>query len=287
MENDNEIGAFALYNWQLPNMPILLSVPHAGRDYPPELLANLRVSPRDLMRLEDRYADRLVQSAIAAGASVIIAQKARGWIDLNRAEDDIDYSMISNAGSNKQHLPSSKARGGLGLIPRRLMGCGELWRRPLNIESVQNRIDAVHRPYHYAIAEQLKALQTQFGAAILLDIHSMPPLLASDDPPQIIVGDRYGKSASSRYSELILSYVGNAGIKSALNHPYAGDYILRHHANVAQNIHAIQIEIDRSLYLDDALLEPSPGVSTMAALLSKITLMLSDDLLEQYRVAAE
>ena len=274
-----KVAAFALYHCDTPRIPVLLSVPHAGRDYPPELLANLRVPPAEVLRLEDRYADRLVRPAIAAGYPAIVAQCARAWIDLNRADNDIDTGMVSGADDALNASPSSKARGGLGLFPRRLQTTGELWRNPMVPAEVEQRINNVHRPYHRAIAETLSAMRARFGAAILLDVHSMPPIpvVAPDGPPRIVVGDRFGGSAASVYAELVLSRAQAQGMRATLNTPYSGDYILKKHGNPARGIHALQLEIDRTLYLDSDLREPILAMKSVAGFIQSVV----SDLVEQ------
>jgi N-formylglutamate amidohydrolase len=286
---------FTLVNAETPSVPILLSVPHAGRDYPNELLKNLRVPAADLQRLEDRYADRLVQPAIAAGIPVIIAHKPRAWIDLNRAEDDLDTQMLTGANKPVGIVPSAKTRGGLGLIPRRLASSGELWRAPLNYAAVEARIIADHRPFHQQVASTLAAIYARFGIAILLDVHSMPPIPVPrsgawpiQDPPQIVVGDRFGSSAASIYAELILGHITDLGLRGALNSPYSGDHILRTHGRPQDNIHALQLEIDRSLYLDSRLREPSGQIAMIAKLVHDVAMLLSEQALgSRFSQAAE
>lgn len=274
------VEAFTLYNCDAPAIPVLLSVPHAGRDYPPELLANLRVSPAELLRLEDRYADRLIQPAIVAGCPAIVAHRARAWIDLNRAETDIDTGMLSGSDQIADAVPSGKARGGLGLFPRRLQACGELWRQPMGRADVEQRIERAHRPYHRAVAEILSVMRARFGVAILLDVHSMPPIPAgagSDTPPRIVIGDRFGRSAASVYAELVAGRAQALGLTAALNAPYSGDYILQRHGDPGRDVHALQLEVDRSLYLDSDLREPSAGLKTLAGFVQAVV----SDLAEQ------
>jgi N-formylglutamate amidohydrolase len=275
--------AFTIYNADVPAVPLLLSVSHAGRDYPPELLSNLRVPPADLVRLEDRYADRLVQPAIAADIPAIVAHRARAWIDLNRAESDIDPQMIAGSGKSNTPILSAKTRGGLGLIPRRLLQSGELWRKPLEQAEVDRRIETAHRPFHDSIRQILQAMHARFGIAILLDVHSMPPLptrlganLPADAPAKIVVGDRFGRSASSIYAELIMAHARGADMNVALNNPYPGDFILQTHGRPQLNIHALQLEVDRALYLDSELREPSLGLTTTARMVHSIADVLID-----------
>ncbi len=275
-------AAFTLYHCDAPATPVLLSVPHAGRDYPPELLANLRVLPSELLRLEDRYADRLIQPATTAGFPAIVAHRARAWVDLNRAETDIDAGMVSASDKALEAAPSSKARGGLGLFPRRLQACGELWRQPMRLADVEQRIEQVHRPYHRAVAEVLSAMRARFGVAILLDVHSMPPIpvgAAPDAPPRIVVGDRFGRSAGSIYAELVLGRAQAQGMKAVLNAPYSGDYILQTHGDPARGVHALQLEVDRSLYLDSDLREPVAGLKALARFVHVVVSDLADQAL--------
>jgi N-formylglutamate amidohydrolase len=282
---------FTVYHTDTLRSPVLLSVPHAGRDYPPALLENLRVSPAELLRLEDRYADRLVQPAIAAGCSAIVAHRARAWVDLNRAEDDIDSGMFTGAIGDEEAAPSSKARGGLGLFPRRLQACGELWKHPMLWEDAQQRIAGAHLPYHQSIAAILSAMHAKFGVAILLDVHSMPPLpivAVAQATPRIVVGDRFGRSSSTVYAELILGRAKQAGLAAALNAPYSGDYVLRRHGDPMRGIHAVQLEVDRGLYLDSNLREPGNGLKITAQFVQNVVSDLIDQgLAHSFAEAAE
>jgi N-formylglutamate amidohydrolase len=275
---------FTVHNADALAWPVLLSVPHAGRDYPAELVANLRVPAADLLRLEDRYADRLVQPAISAGFACLIAHSPRAWIDLNRAEDDIDLGMFTPFEPPLIANPSAKTRGGLGLVPRRLQGCGELWRHPWSGDDVRSRIAQVHRLFHEAVARTLAAMRERFGIAILLDVHSMPPIppraLAARDVstiPQIVVGDRFGRSAAAIFSELLLSHIRRERLDGALNNPYPGDFILSRHGQPQRGVHALQLEVDRSLYLDSALRDPGQGLVATAQLVQDIASLLADE----------
>jgi N-formylglutamate amidohydrolase len=186
--------------------------------------------------------------------------------------------------------PGAKQRGGLGLIPRRLSGAGDIWRTRIPIAEVNDRIEDFHRPYHGQIEQILSRMYDKFGVAILLDLHSMPPLNLQmmGKPPQIVVGDLFGRSAHARFSESLLERIKMHGFKGALNNPYSGDYILRRHSNLAYNIHAMQLEIDRTLYLDDILREPSPGLFTIASMVAEMAQMLAAEALgNQTLMAAE
>ena len=210
-----------------------------------------------------------------------MAHRARAWIDLNRDEQDIDTEMVQGALRSDYPAPGIKQRGGLGLIPRRLLGEGELWKRQFTLGEVEHRILSFHRPYHEAVADVLEQMRQQFGVAILLDLHSMPPIRGGTSlpAPQFVIGDRFGKSAASRYAELLMARLRAQGFNAALNHPYAGAYILRRHARPGSNIHAIQLEVDRSLYLDSDLRYPGVGFDRINALISNLVSALVDEAL--------
>jgi N-formylglutamate amidohydrolase len=281
---------FSVHNISVPQFPVLLSVPHAGREYPPEIFDNLRLPPSDLLRLEDRYADLLARKAVLEGFPTIIAHKARAWIDLNRDEVDIDVAMVEGLQLDNRPTPGAKQRGGLGLIPRRLSGAGEIWKRPIAAEDLQHRITRYHRPYHAQIAAILSAMRERFGVAILLDLHSMPPLAKTleQSGTGFVIGDRFGRSAAGRFSDVIMAQLRLHGHKTALNHPYSGEYILRRHGDGGRNIHALQLEVDRALYLDDLLREPGQGVEGIRKIVTGLLYTLSDEALgERTLLAAE
>ncbi|MEP3224929.1 MAG: N-formylglutamate amidohydrolase [Parasphingorhabdus sp.] len=287
MHNLSEDGPFTHHNTAPLDFPLLISVPHAGRVYPRELLDNLAVPVAHLLRLEDRYADRLASAAIAAGFPAIIAHHPRAWVDLNRNPTELDADMINGLTQSQLPAPSRKVRGGLGLIPSRLHGTGNLWRKKWQWDAVRDRIDQCHEPYHHSIAEIMERLRAKFGCALLLDIHSMPPPNPDPDGTDIVVGDRFGRSAGSRYSERCMSFLDLSGFKTRLNHPYAGGYILERHSHVERDMHAIQLEVNRDCYLDSAMREPSALLPDIANLVLKLAQHLVDHANSQFLLAAE
>ncbi len=273
-----DIPGFVVHNADEPALPVLLSVPHAGRDYPDSVFANLRLPPSSLLRLEDRYADLLARDSIASGVPAIIAHRARAWIDLNRDERDIDVEMVSGLDRRDYPAPGAKQRGGLGLIPRRLSGEGDIWKRPFEAAEVEARISGYHRPYHACVSETLSRMRDKFGVAILLDLHSMPPIagIGQEVSPRFVIGDRFGKSAAGVYAHLLSAQIKHRGFAVALNHPYSGDHMLRHHQSVRHNVHALQLEVDRSLYLDQCLREPGNGLAAISRMVESLLYALAD-----------
>jgi len=258
---------FISYACQHLQVPILLASPHSGRNYPAEILNNLRIPVEHLLRLEDRYCDILVRSAAAQNIPTIIAKTPRTIIDLNRAEDEIDADMIRELDWSDVAHPSAKTRGGLGLIPRKINKLGEIWKSPISKADLYDRIDKIHKPYHDYIAAIMQKMKQKFGMAILLDIHSMPPLtkpLANGKIAQWVIGDRFGASADNIYSDLITAYLQGHGFDIALNIPYSGDFILERHSKPSKQCYALQIEISRDLYLDYEHREPNVNVEKIA-----------------------
>ena len=276
--------AFRLIAPAPSSIPVLIAVPHAGRAYAPALLGALRNPALAAARLEDRLADRLGEAVAAqTGAALLIADAPRAMIDLNRAPEDIDWGKIQGgAGPARAGRPGSgRARSGLGLVPRRLPGEGELWKHPLARAELEARIAGIHQPYHRCLADTLARLQARWGAALLLDLHSMPPLpgrplSASHDLPQhtagmatarVVLGDRFGTSCAGSLVASAFAGLAGANMPSAHNRPYAGGYGLERHGAPTRGIHALQVEIDRSCYLDSRLMEVGPGFDAMCALL--------------------
>lgn len=265
---------FDLIGHTPPASPVVLSVPHAGRDYPLVLRDALRVPFAALAALEDRYIDHVALAA--RGVETAVVQRvARAWIDLNRAEHDRDPRLDDGAPAG--HL-SAKVRSGLGLVPRRTTAAGELWRRRLGADEVAARIALAHRPYHAALAQALAAARAQFGVAVLLDVHSMPPI--ANSRARIVIGDRFGRSADGRFVARAEAAVAEAGLEQALNAPYAGGHILERHADPRGQVHAIQLEIDRSLYLDQRLDQPGRGFAPVVALVRSIIDVLADEAID-------
>ena len=270
--------------------PVLVTVPHAGRNYPLELLAMARVDASALMPLEDRYADRLAHAVSAAGHDVMQMEMARAWIDLNRAEDELDPTLIGAGRDALATRMTVKVRGGLGLIPSRLAGVGALWKTPLVADDVMARIESAHRPWHRQIAARLAEIQARFGQALLIDLHSMPPVLSWRQPgpvPRIVIGDRYGQSAGGGLVMALEDEVRATGLPVSRNHPYPGGYTLDRHGQPSRGIHAVQIEVDRSLYLDKACLEPGAGLATTQQLIVRLVERAVSHLALDWPLAAE
>lgn len=285
-EAGGESPAFGYFGPADPQWPVLISVPHAGRHYPDSVLARSAVPLATLARLEDRHADALVMGLEEQGYGIVCARVARAVIDLNRDPRDIDRRMIAALPHGQALIETAKSRGGLGLFPRSLPRIGGLWRAPMPWAEAHARIEAIHAPYHAELERRLRMIRAVHGQALLLDVHSMPPLepdrFAGALRPDVVIGDRFGASAASRFAEVAREVVLRHGLKAAVNHPYPGTYIAERHGKPAAGRHVVQIEISRDLYLDAALREPGAGLNALRAML----LDLAESLREEINRAA-
>lgn len=245
--------------------PLVMASPHSGREYPPAFLAASRLSLAQLRRAEDPYVDELLDGV--AGVPVLRARFGRAWLDLNRDADELDPAMFEGRLQDARPLAfrtTDRVSSGLGVLPR-VAGQGlDIYRRRLTTAEAEARLRAVHAPWHSRIAELLARAHDRHGHAILVDCHSMPQP-GGMLPAQIVLGDRYGTSASPMLMALIERHFTDAGWRVARNAPYAGGHTTAFHGNVAAGIHAVQIEIDRSLYVDAQRLQRNSGFDSVAA----------------------
>ncbi|AKM09658.1 N-formylglutamate amidohydrolase [Croceicoccus naphthovorans] len=258
--------------------PVLIAVPHAGRAYPPAVLDRMRSADLSCQRLEDRFVDHVAREAAAlVKAPLLVAHAPRAMIDLNREPTDLDPSMFRADEAERAALRRKMPRGGtlgsrslrgLGLFPRRLPGVGEVWRHPMEPSEAERRIAGIHAPYHDALGRTLEAMQRLWGEVLLLDLHSMPDLPARQGmpPARHVLGDRFGASCDRELIDTALDAMVRGGAVPAYNRPYAGGYVLDRHGNPRKGVHAIQLEVARSLYLDTD--RPGAGVRDQAELVS-------------------
>jgi N-formylglutamate amidohydrolase len=281
--------AFSLSLSDASPIPVLIAAPHGGRDYTDELRARMRDSAYSALRLEDRHVDALAgEISRQTGAALLIAHAPRAMIDLNRASDDMDWSMVADGAPSevRNSAANRRSRSGLGLVPRRLPGLGEIWKKRLSRDELQARIDGVHAPYHATLAGALETLRDRWGAALLIDLHSMPPLKArhpGERPPEFVIGDRFGASCDARLVAAAFAWLREQGRSVAHNRPYAGGYVLDRHGAPARGIHAIQLEVCRSAYLDARLDAPSGRMAGMARLIAGLVRELAAEIADRAR----
>jgi N-formylglutamate amidohydrolase len=274
---------------EAPLSPVVLSVPHAGRAYSPALLAAARLPREMLETLEDRYVDRLIWRATADGATALVALRPRAEIDLNRDEREIDPAMVVPPPPSRSVLPSPRTKGGLGLVPSRISGAGAIWLDRIASGELGRRILTIHRPYHEALRATLHEARARFGVALLLDCHSMPPRgAAGGGNAGVVLGDRHGTSIAPDLLAAAAAAIEAHGFSVALNEPYAGGFITGEHGRPREGLHALQLEVDRALYLDAALKAPGQGFDRTARMIAAVAAALAARLAEPPQaIAAE
>jgi N-formylglutamate amidohydrolase len=261
--------------------PVLLSVPHSGRDYDEAVLANCAQGRRTLETLEDPLVDRLAWRAIAAGFGAVIQPVPRAVIDCNRDEEEVDPAAI--LGISPAPV-GPRARHGLGLVPSRTHRHGRLWRQPISRGELNRRIEEVHRPYHDELDRGLNALADVHGEALLIDCHSMPA--RSHGQAQIVIGDRHGTSSAGWISADAARLARASGFRVELNDPYAGGAIASRHGRPHKGIHAIQLEIDRATYLEPDGRTPGTGFDRLACFIEMLATELGQAMLDRAVAAA-
>ena len=250
-------------------LPVLLSIPHSGRDYPAWLLAEARHGRHALASLEDPLVDRLAWRALAGGFGAVIARTPRGAVDCNRSPEEVDPLAIRDVGAS---AVGPRARHGLGIVPSRTHRHGLLWKRPLARERFEARLAAAYAPYHELIEQRLVELQRAHGTALLLDLHSMPP--RGTPAPPVVIGNRHMTSSAEWLAREAVRVCDGLGFAAALNAPYAGGHIVERHGRPEAGLHALQIELDRSEYLAADLMSAGRGFDRASRLIEALATTL-------------
>ena len=273
-----------------PAGPVVFSSPHSGRMYPAEFLDRSLLDLRAIRTSEDALVDVLFDAAPEFGATLLCADAPRSYVDLNRSPSELDPELVDGVAFG---AASMRARSGLGVVPR-LVGDGKLIHDgKLTMEEVRERMDRFFFPFHRRLDELLAERRAKFGEAILFDCHSMPDKTASSSPimrrgfPDVVLGDRYGQAASASLVECAEAAFASAGLSVVRNAPYQGAHISHRHGRPADRRHAIQIEINRSLYLDENRMIPTADFLPFRRLLRSVIAELAALRSRPVRIAAE
>jgi N-formylglutamate amidohydrolase len=246
--------------------PVIVSSPHSGEVYPPEFLAQSRLHASVLRRSEDMHVDRLVEGASRHGGPLIRAHFPRAYVDANREPYELDPRMFEGRLPPHANTRSLRVAGGLGAIPRIVGDSLEIYGRRLQVEEALARIANHHRPYHAALSRLIGRTMRSLGVAILIDMHSMPSASVERDQGRrvdLVVGDRFGTSAAPALVEWLEARLSSMGYRALRNRPYAGGYITEHYGAPDAGQHAVQIEINRALYMNEANGALLPGFVTL------------------------
>ncbi len=260
--------------------PLIFASPHSGRRYPPDLLANTRVGLLSLRRSEDAYVDELFAGAASHGACVLSATVARAYLDLNRDPAELDPEMFEQRPPNAL-AGSARVQAGLGAIPR-ISGDGQvIYRQKLTLADAVRRMETIHTPYHAMLSNLLADAKQTFGCAVLIDCHSMPSSARGAHQPDIVLGDRFGASCHPSVTALAEATLRRLGYRVARNAPFAGGHTTQTYGRPALRAHALQIEINRALYLDERTLERTNGFARVRADMSRLAEALSAAMLHK------
>ncbi len=266
----------AAYDLEMPakrTSCVVFSSPHSGRDYPLEMLQRSVLNRHVIRSSEDAYVDRLFDTAPGLGIPLLKAKMPRAYLDLNRSPDELDPALIDGI-RRRGHNP--RVSSGLGVIPRVVANGRAIYRGKLTIDEARHRIDTYWHPYHTRLKSLLAESFTMFGQAILIDCHSMPHEAVAaagttrSGRPEIVLGDRFGASASGEIVDQIESAFAAAGLSVARNAPFAGAYVTQTYGRPGRRQHAIQIEIDRSLYMDEQKILPGTNFELFRQTLRKV-----------------
>jgi N-formylglutamate amidohydrolase len=255
--------------------PLVFANPHAGRVYPAEMMAASALDAATIRCSEDAYVDALIASAPARGAVVVAAALARAYIDVNREPWELDPAMYEDELPLFARARTARVAAGLGSIARVVSEGKEIYSRKLRFSEAAHRVEVGHQPYHQALTEALSDVRRDHGLAVLIDWHSMPAAAAragllGRDRCDFVLGDRFGGSCAGAVTRLVERELEAMGYVVVRNAPYAGGYTTEHYGRPASGVHALQIEINRALYLDEATLQPTQGFEPLKGDLDRL-----------------
>jgi len=263
---EDDYAIFELLTPERPAVPFLFNSPHSGRHYSASFLAASRLDAKTIRRSEDSFVDELFAGALLAGAPLLRANFPRAYLDVNREPYELDPKMFRGRLPPYANVRSLRVAGGLGTIARIVAEHEEIYRAPLDVEEALSRIELIYKPYHALLRKTLARLHVDFGFSVILDCHSMPSVVRGIDPahrPDFVLGDRYGTSCASELVDTAATILRSLGYSVARNKPYAGGFITEHYGRPSRGLHALQIEINRSLYMHESTYEKSAGFDAL------------------------
>ncbi len=266
-------AAYHLINPHRRTTSVVFASPHSGRDYPWSFMRQTVLDAHIIRSSEDAFVDQLFEEASKVGAPFLKAGAPRAFLDLNRSSEELDPALINGA-RKQSHNP--RVASGLGVIPRVVSNGRVIYRNKLPMSEAKRRIENYWHPYHEVLQRILDDAHTLFGEAILIDCHSMPHeavdvIARSGAPrPDVVLGDRFGAAASSEIVDRVEQAFVNAGLTVSRNAPFAGAYITQHYGRPSRNQHAIQIEIDRAIYMNEQLVRPNNNFQAFRSLMKTV-----------------
>lgn len=281
MLSEPDVPPFDILSPVRQTAPLVLASPHSGDHYPPDLLGASQLGLQVLRKSEDSFVDRLFAAAPQFGAPLLRGRWARVYLDVNREPYELDQAMFADPLPPHANTSSLRVAGGLGTIARVVADGAEVYGFKLRFAEAEARIDGIWRPYHAALAELVARTRQTFGFCILIDCHSMPSVGGPMDRdggrsrPDVVLGDRFGAACAPALAEYVQERLEAMGYVVARNNPYAGGFTTHHYGQPGRGSHALQIELNRALYMDERRIEPSPSFETHARNLAALIAGLS------------
>ncbi len=273
--------------------PVVFNSPHSGSVYPRSFLMAARLDHATLRRSEDSFVDELIAGVVPLGYPMMRAHFPRCYVDVNREPYELDPRMFDGRLPSFANTRSMRVAGGLGTVARVVGDAQEIYDQRISVDDALRRIESLYKPYHRTLRKLCTRAHSNFGTAVLIDCHSMPSTTGSrDDRPRadIVIGDRYGTSCVPVVVETIERHLCSLGYSVSRNKPYAGGFITEHYGNPAAGLHAVQIELNRALYMDERTHERIANFRQLAShletLAQEVTAIPLDEL-RPYRAAAE
>lgn len=275
-------------------VPLALASPHSGAAYPDEFLAASRLDPLTLRRSEDSFVDEIFAAAPELGAPLVAARFPRAYLDVNREPWELDPTMFADALPSYVNIRSPRVRMGLGTIARVVASGEEIYARKLRFAEARNRVETLYHPYHQAVRRLVLDTEAAFGFCLLIDCHSMPSAASEAGgrgAADIVLGDCHGTSCAPEIVEAARAFMARRNFAVVLNTPYAGGFTTAHYGNPRRGRHALQIEINRALYMDERRVRRKPELARlraeMTALIAHLAEIAGEHLGEPPRQAAE
>ncbi|SDN75270.1 N-formylglutamate deformylase [Lutimaribacter pacificus] len=271
--------AYHLINPGQRTTSVVFASPHSGRDYSRTFMRRTILDEHAIRSSEDAFVDKLFATAPQHGAPLLLAGAPRAFIDLNRSADELDPALIADV---RHPLHNPRVASGLGVVPRVVAGGRAIYSGKLSRIEAQQRIDTYWHPYHATLQRLLNESVGLFGEAILIDCHSMPHeamdgiARAGVRRPEVVLGDRFGASASAEVVERIEAAFAAAGLNVVRNAPFAGAFTAQHYGRPLRGQHVVQIEIDRSLYMNEQMIRPNSNFAEMQRVLGRVISEISE-----------
>ena len=280
---------FRLVRPALPTVPLVVASPHSGRHYDEDFLAASVLDRHRIRSSEDAFVDDLLAGVPGLGAPLLTAIYPRAWLDLNRAAEELDPAVVRDV---PKTATNPRVNSGLGVIPRVVAEGRAIYEGKLSRAEAEDRIARVWHPYHAQLRDLMREAEARFGRAILIDMHSMPheairSAAPRDAMPQMVLGDRFGASAGPEVVDALQDVFTGLGLRVARNAPFAGAYVTQAYGRPGRGWHAVQVEIDRALYMDEATLEPHAGFDGLCQVITEGLRRFCAILDEAPRLAAE